>query len=124
MTSEDVADAGAVAARAGSPSMAPDCRPWARPQRARGSLAPAMNRTRLSAVAVALVCASLGAYLAVASRGEARLAAANADLLAGRNAAARAELAGLTGEAGLRAAALRGRAYANSGRLERARRAF
>lgn len=83
-----------------------------------------MNPTRLSLVAVALVCALLGAYLAVSSRGEDRLAAANADLLAGRDARALAELKGLEGEAGLRATALRGRAYRDSGRLEQARRAF
>jgi len=83
-----------------------------------------MNPTRLSLVAVALVCASLGVYLAVSSRSEDRLAAANADLLAGREAEALAELDGLEGEAGLRAAALRGRAYRDSGRLHQARRAF
>lgn len=83
-----------------------------------------MNPTRLSLVAVAVVCASLGVYLAVSSRGEDRLAAANADLLAGRETEALAELDGLEGEAGQRAAALRGRAYRRSGRLEQARRAF
>ena len=83
-----------------------------------------MNATRLPFVAVALVCASLGSYLALSSRGEARLDRANADVLAGRNAEALAELAGLDGETGLRAAALRGRAYRNSGRLEAARREF
>jgi len=83
-----------------------------------------MNATRLSFVAVALVCASLGVHLAMSSREEARLSRANADLLAGRNAEVLGELQGLEGEAGLRAQSLRGRAYRNSGRLEQARRAF
>lgn len=81
-----------------------------------------MNATHLPFVAVALVCASLGAYLAVSSRGESRLDHANAHLLAGRNAEVVAELEGLEGETALRAAALRGRAYRNSGRLEAARK--
>lgn len=83
-----------------------------------------MNATRLPFVAVALVCASLGVYLAVSSRGEARLARANADLAAGRNADALAELERLDGEIGRRAAALRGYAYRDSGRLQAARKAF
>ena len=83
-----------------------------------------MNRARLSFVLVALVCALLGIYLAVSSRGEARLDRANGDLVAGHNAEALAELEGLKGEAGSRAAALRGRAYRDSGRREQARRAF
>jgi len=80
-----------------------------------------MNATRLPFVAVALVCASLGVYLAVSSHGESRLDHANAHLLAGRDAEALAELEGLEGETALRAAALRGRALRNSGRLEAAR---
>ena len=83
-----------------------------------------MNATRLSFVAVALVCASLGVYLAISSRGEARLGRANADLVAGRHADALAELRGLGGEAGQRAAATRARAHRGLGRLEPARRAF
>jgi len=83
-----------------------------------------MNATRLPFAAVALICASLGVYLAISSRGEARLGRANADLLAGRNAETLAELEGLEGETRLRAAALRARAYRNSGRLNPARRAF
>jgi Flp pilus assembly protein TadD len=83
-----------------------------------------MNTTRLPFIALALVCASLGVYLAVSSRGEARLGRANADLVAGRHADALAELAGLGGETGRRAAALRGYAYRESGQLPRARRAF
>lgn len=83
-----------------------------------------MNATHLSFVVVALVCALLGIYLAMSSRGEARLGRANADLLAGRNADALAELEGLEGEVGARAAQLRARAYRNNGQLERARRAF
>jgi Flp pilus assembly protein TadD len=81
-----------------------------------------MNATRLPFVAVALVCAALGVYLAISSRGEARLSRANADLIAGRNADALAELDGLGGEAGNRAAALRGYAYRATGRLQQARR--
>ena len=83
-----------------------------------------MNATRLSIVAVAVVCASLGLYLAVSSRDEARFGRANADVIAGRNADALAELNGLSGESANRAAALRGRAYRNSGQLEPARRSF
>ena len=83
-----------------------------------------MNATRFSFVAVALVCASLGINLAISSREEARLSRAHADVLEGRNADALDELAGLNGEIRLRAAALRGRAYRNSGRLQRARREF
>jgi Flp pilus assembly protein TadD len=83
-----------------------------------------MNATRLSFVAVALVCASLGIYLAAGARDEARLSRGQTDVLAGRNAEALDELAGLRGESGLRAAALRGRAYRDSGRLQRARREF
>jgi len=83
-----------------------------------------MNASRISFVTVALVCASLGIYLAVSSRGETRLERANAHLLAGRNAETLDELEGLKGETGLRAAALRGRAYRNGGRLEQARREF
>jgi Flp pilus assembly protein TadD len=83
-----------------------------------------MNATRLPFVAVALVCAALGLYLAIGSRGEARLGRANADLVAGHNADVLAELAGVGGETGRRAQALRGYAYRNSGRLAQARRAF
>lgn len=73
---------------------------------------------------MALVCACLGAYLATSSRSEARLDRANAHVLAGRNAEALAELEGLGGETSLRATAHRGRAYRNSGQLERARKEF
>lgn len=83
-----------------------------------------MNPTRLSSIAVAVVCALLGVHLAVSSRGEARLSRATGDLLAGRNTEALAELDGLKGAAGTRAAALRGRAYRNSGQLGHARRSF
>ncbi|MEA2142967.1 MAG: Tetratricopeptide repeat [Solirubrobacteraceae bacterium] len=83
-----------------------------------------MNATRLPFVAVALVCATLGVYLAVSSRGEARLGRASAALAAGRNAEVIAELEGLRGEAGSRAHALRGYAYRDTGRLEAARTAF
>ena len=83
-----------------------------------------MNATRPPFVAVALLCAALGVYLAISSRGEARLGRANLDVLAGRNHEALAELAGLEGELEFRAAVLRGHAYRNSGRLEPARQAF
>jgi len=89
-----------------------------------GSLRVTVNAQRFPFVALALVCAVLGIYLAVSSRGEARLAEANIDLLAGRNTEALAELAGLEGEAGARAETLRGYAYRNSGRLQHARKAF
>lgn len=85
---------------------------------------PPMNARRLPFIAFALVCLLLGGFLAVSSRDEARLGRANADLVAGRNAEALAELDGVDGEAGRRAAALRGYAYRNSGQLERARQAF
>lgn len=96
------------------------------PARAQGGSLDAcrMNPTPIASVAIALVCASLGIYLAVSSRGEGRLDRAGADLLAGRNAEALRELEGLEGESGSRAAALRGRAFRNSGRLEQARREF
>jgi Flp pilus assembly protein TadD len=83
-----------------------------------------MNATRLSFVAVALVCATLGVYMAVSSRGEARLDRANRDLIAGRSADALAELDGLGGEAGSRADALRAYAYLDRGRPGLARRAL
>lgn len=83
-----------------------------------------MDATRLSFVAVALVCATLGVHLALQSRGEARLSRANADLTAGRNAEVLAELKGLEGEAGRRAETLRGYAYLAGGRLGPARRAL
>ena len=83
-----------------------------------------MNAPRISFVAVAVICASLGIYLAVSAGGESRLERANAELLAGRNAEALDELGGIEGEMGLRAAALRGRALRNSGRLDEARREF
>lgn len=83
-----------------------------------------MLAARLPFVLIGLVCAVLGVYLAVSSRGESRLAGAEADLLAGRDAQALAELEGLEGEAGGRAAALRGRAYFRTGRLRQARDAF
>src|SRR5687768_16522999 len=83
-----------------------------------------MLMARVPFIALAILCAGFGILLAVSSRDEARLRRANADVIAGRNADALAELADLAGEAGNRAAALRGRAYRNSGRLEPARRAF
>lgn len=83
-----------------------------------------MLAARLPFLLVALVCAGLGVHLAVTSRSEAALQRAQADLLGGREAAALDELEGLDGEAGRRAAALRGYAHRAAGRLEPARRAF
>lgn len=83
-----------------------------------------MLAARLSFVAVALVCGVFGIYLAVSSRDEAALQRAQSDLVADRNADALAELAGLGGETAGRAAALRGYAYRDMGRLQAARRAF
>jgi len=83
-----------------------------------------MLAARLPFVAVALVCAGLGIYLALSSGGEARLHRANAHMLAGRDAAALAELRGLEGEPGRRAAALRGYAQLGRGQLRQARTAF
>ena len=81
----------------------------------------AVNASRLVPVAVAVVCAVLGVYLAMSSRGEARLHRADAHVLAGRNTAALAKLKGLDGEYERRAWVLRGYAYFGTGRLERAR---
>lgn len=83
-----------------------------------------MIAARLPFVAVAVVCAVLGVYLAVSSAGEARLGRASADVLADRDAEALAELDGLGGEARRRAAALRGYAYLGTGQPGRARAAF
>ena len=83
-----------------------------------------MNPTRIAFAALALLCLSLGLYLAVSSRAEGRLDRASENLVEGRTADALQELEALEGEAALRAAALRGRAYRNSGRLEEARREF
>ncbi|HEV2061213.1 MAG TPA: tetratricopeptide repeat protein [Solirubrobacteraceae bacterium] len=83
-----------------------------------------MIAARLPFVAVALVCAVLGIYLAVSSGSEASLARANADLLAGRYAEVLAELDGLGGQAGGRATALRGYAYLATGQLRRSRTAL
>lgn len=71
---------------------------------------------RLSFLAVALVCAALGAVLAVNSRHEARLERANADIASGRPAQALAELDGVGGDDG-RAARLRGSAYFGGGQV-------
>jgi len=83
-----------------------------------------MDATRLSFVAVALVCAAFGVFLAVSGRGEARLSRANADVIAGRNAEALAELDGLDGEIDRRAETVRGYAYLASGRPGPARKAL
>src|SRR5688572_27720256 len=83
-----------------------------------------MLAARLPFIALALLCAVFGIYLALSSRGEARLERANAHVLAGRSAEALAELEGLDGETGRRAEVLRGYAYRDSGRLDQARRAF
>jgi len=83
-----------------------------------------MLAARLPTIALALLCGVFGIYLAVSSRGEAALGSAQTDLVAGRNAEALARLEGLEGEIGARAAALRGYAYRDMGRLQQARRAF
>lgn len=74
-----------------------------------------MTAIRLSFLVLALVCAGLGAYLAVNSRVEARLERASADVSAGRHAEALAELDGIDDSG--RAARVRGAAYFGSGRL-------
>lgn len=83
-----------------------------------------MLAARLPFVAVALVCAVLGVYLAVRSADEARLDRASGHVLANRHAEALAELEGLEGEADRRAAGLRGYAYLGTGQLRRSRKAF
>lgn len=83
-----------------------------------------MLAARLPFVAVALVCAVLGIYLAVRSGDEARLDRANGHVLANRHVEALAELEGLEGEADRRAAGLRGYAFLGMGQLRRSRDAF
>lgn len=83
-----------------------------------------MLAARLPSVVLALLCAVFGIYLALSSRGEARLGRASAHLVADRDAEALAELEGLEGETWDRSAALRGYANRNLGRLEPARQAF
>ena len=83
-----------------------------------------MLAARLPFVLVALLCAALGVHLAITSSSEAALQRAQAALLDGHEAAALAELDGLDGEAGRRAAALRGYAHRAAGRLQPARLAF
>ena len=83
-----------------------------------------MGAGRLPFVGIALVCAVLGVYLAVSSRNEVRLGQARADVAAGRDAQALAELEGLGGESARRAASLRGTVYLRRGRLARARVEF
>ena len=83
-----------------------------------------MLAARLPFVALALLCAALGIYFAVSSRGEAALQRAQTNLVAGRDAAALAELEGLEGQIAERAAAIRGYAYRGIGRLRASRSAF
>ena len=83
-----------------------------------------MLAARLPFIVLAILCAVFGILLAVSSFREAALHRGQTELTAGNNSDALAELEGLEGELGDRAAALRGRAYRNSGRLEPARRAF
>jgi len=80
-----------------------------------------MSRARLPFLAISLVCVVLGVHLAASSRGEARLARANAAVLAGNHARALTELEGLDGEVGRRASAVRGYAHFGMGQLRRAR---
>jgi len=79
---------------------------------------------RLPSLAVAVLCAALGIYLAGRSGGEARLARANAALLAGDHARALVEIDGATGTLAERAHAVRGYAHFARGRYEPARAAF
>ena len=79
---------------------------------------------RLPFVALALVSAVLGVYLARSSATEARLGRASADVRADRHADALAELRGLGGEAGRRAAPLRGYAHLGLGQVRKARAAL
>ena len=83
-----------------------------------------MLAARLPLIVLAILCAVFGILLAASSLREAALHRGQTELAAGRNAAALTELERLDGDAAGRAAALRGRAYRNSGRLEPARLAF
>ena len=83
-----------------------------------------MIASRLPSIALAILCAVFGVYLAVSSRGESSLQRAQTELAHGHAAEALAELNQLEGEIGGRAAALRGYAHRDLGRLEAARRAF
>ena len=85
---------------------------------------PPMLAARITFVAIALLCGVLGIYLAVGSRGEAALQRAQTDVSAERSADALAEIEGLQGEIGARAAAIRGYAFRHMGRLPAARTAF
>lgn len=80
-----------------------------------------MLAARVPFVAIAIVCAVLGGYLAVRSRGETRLARANAAVLAGKPAQALNELEGVDGELAQRAASTRGYAHFGMGQLRAAR---
>lgn len=83
-----------------------------------------MLAARVPLILIGLVCAVLGAYLAVSSRGEAALARANAALLAGNHSEALSELEGVDGELAGRASAVRGYAYFRRGQLRPARAAL
>jgi len=83
-----------------------------------------MLGARLPTIVLALLCGVFAVYLALSGRREATLQRAQADLVAGRSAEALAELKDVEGETDGRAAALRGYAYRDIGRLEPARRAF
>ena len=83
-----------------------------------------MTTVRLSLLALALVCAALGTYLAVSSRVEAKLERASAHVSAGRGAEALTELVSVGGAAADRAARLRGAAHFAGGRLPLALDAF
>ena len=83
-----------------------------------------MLAARLPLLAAALVCAALGAYLALSSGSEATLERATDDVLAGRHADALAEVDDLDGEADRRADAVRGSAHLGRGALAPARSAL
>lgn len=77
-------------------------------------------RAWLPYLAVALLCAVIGAYLALNRGGEAALKRASDDVRAGRDAQALVELKGVGGQAAGRTAAVRGYAYIGRGQYERA----
>jgi len=104
------------------PRTAERYRRWQRTRR--DSVARSMIAARLPFVAVALVCATFGVYLASISGSEARLDRASTALVEDRSADALAELDGLKGEAGRRAAGPRGYAYARRGQFKLSRAAF
>lgn len=82
------------------------------------------TRVRLAALAVAALCAALGAYLALSWGDETRLQQARDELRRNHPARALARLDGLGGQATGRTHVLRGYAYLGDGRPDRASKAF